>query len=73
MFFANNKLAEIVYSNYYVQKKVFGVNFLKKKFQGILPQGKITKELLINYRIGWLTVALKNKILKNRKKFLMKK
>ena len=72
-FFAKNKLAEIVYSNYYVQKKVLGINFLKKKFQGILPQGKITKELLINYRIGWLTVAINNKILKNRKKIFNEK
>ena len=72
-FFANNEQAEIVYSNYYLQKKVFGFNFIKKKYQVILPQGKITRELLVNYCIGWLTVALKNKILKNKKKIFNEK
>ena len=72
-YFLKNKSAEIVYSNYFIQKKFLGVNFKKIKFKGILPHGYITKDLLINYRIGWLTVAIKKNIINKKKDFLMKK
>lgn len=72
-YFLKNKSAEIVYSNFFVQKKILGINFKRIKFKGILPNGYITKDLLINYRIGWLTVAIKKNIINKKKKLFNEK
>ena len=72
-YFLKNKSAEIVYSNYFIQKKFLGINFKKIKFKGILPHGYITKDLLINYRIGWLTVAIKKNIINKKKRLFNEK
>ena len=40
---------------------------LKKSFSGnLLPEGKITQELLNNYKIGILTVMIKKDLLKKK-------
>ena len=67
-FFKRNNSAEIVYSNYYVKKEIIGFKTKKLKFKEKLPNGNITNELLKNYRIGWLTVAIKS-IIKDKKFF----
>ena len=72
-YFKRNKQAEILYSNYYVQKKVLGINYKKIKFPGYLPHGRITKKLLMNYKIGWLTVAIKRGLIKNKSKLFNEK
>lgn len=72
-FFKRNNSAEIVYSNYYIKKKILGFTIKKVKFKEKLPYGNITNELLKNYRIGWLTVAIKKSIFKNKKKFFDEK
>ncbi len=60
-----NKEIKFIYSNFYYyneNKKT------KKKFSGnLLPEGKITQELLNNYKIGILTVMIKKDLLKKRK------
>jgi glycosyltransferase involved in cell wall biosynthesis len=72
-YFLKNKSAEIVYSNYFIQKKILGFNLKKIKFKSPLPHGYITKDLLINYCIGWLTVAIKKNIINKKKKFFNEK
>jgi len=72
-FFKRNNFAEIVYSNYYVKKKIFGFKIKKLKFKEKLPNGNITNELLKDYKIGWLTVAIKKSIIKDNKKFFDEK
>ena len=68
-FFKRNNSAEIVYSNYYVKKEILGFKTKKLRFKEKLPKGNITSELLKNYRIGWLTVAIKKSIIKDKKIF----
>ena len=72
-FFKRNNSAEIVYSNYYVKKEILGFKIKKIKFKEKLPNGNITNELLKNYRIGWLTVAIKKRVIKDKKKFFDEK
>ena len=72
-FFKKNNAAEILYSNYYVKKEILGFKIKKLKFKEKLPNGNITNELLKSYRIGWLTVAIKKNIIKEKKKFFDEK
>jgi glycosyltransferase involved in cell wall biosynthesis len=68
-FFENNKKAEIVYSNYFIQRQIFGIKYKRLKFEGLLPSGNILKKLLKLYTIGWLTVSLRKTLIKNKSNF----
>ena len=67
-FFKKNKNAEILYSNYFIQKHFFGIKYRKLKHKRILPSGNIMTKLLKFYPIGWLTVSLKRNLIKRNKK-----
>lgn len=71
-FFKNNKNAKILYSNHLILKKFLFFK-LKYKSNKYLPSGKITNQLLKNYNIGWITVAIKKKIFKKKKKIFNEK
>ena len=58
--YKNNKDCNLIYSNFFVfdeEKKKMKI-FTSKK----LPQGKITQDLLNNYRVGLLTILIKKDI-----------
>ena len=59
-FFELNRNYKIVYSNYIILQEE--EKFKKKKYNQILPSGNITRELLNDYVIGILTVAIEKKI-----------
>ena len=67
-FFKKNKNAEILYSNYFVQRYFFGIKYRELKYKRLLPSGNIMKKLLKFYPIGWVTVSLKRNLIKNNKK-----
>ena len=59
-----NNECDLIYSNFYIyneEKKKLKI-FTSKK----LPQGKITQELLNNYRVGLLTILIKKDIFKKK-------
>ena len=60
-----NKKIKFIYSNfyyYYENKKI------KKVFSNnLLPEGKITQDLLNNYKVGILTVMIKKDLFKKKK------
>ena len=66
--FLKNKNAEILYSNYFIQKYFFGIKYRKLKHKRLLPSGNIMTKLLKFYPIGWLTVSLKRNLIKRNKK-----
>jgi len=68
-YFKKNVKAEILYSNYFIKKKILGMNFIKKRYNKILPDGLITNHLLKSYDVAWLTTAFKRKIFKNKQLF----
>ena len=68
-FFKKNKKAELVYSNYFNLKNLFGIDFKSLQFKKNLPSGFITNKLLNSYCVGWLTVAIKRSVIKKRKLF----
>lgn len=59
-FLENNKVYQMVYSNYYSYDHSKNKKFIQNKFN--LPNGKITKKILKKYSIGILTVCLKKEI-----------
>ena len=65
-FLEKNKNYNIVYSNFFVLKEKN--KLLNKFYDGLLPHGNITQNLLNNYCIGILTVLIKRKIF-NKYKF----
>ena len=63
-FLKKNPSFSMVYSNFFIKKNT-NKKFLKFKF--ILPQGKITKELIKFYTIGILTTCINSKVfIKNK-------
>ena len=64
-FLQNNKEFEVVYSNFYILKQSNGEKIIRYKNK--LPSGLILKELLIDYKVGFLTVCFRTQVLKNYK------
>ena len=62
--YKTNKDCDLIYSNFFVhneEKKKLKI-FTSKK----LPQGKITQDLLNNYRVGLLTILVKKDVFKKQ-------
>lgn len=63
--FSNNKDIGFIYTNFFIYNEF--KNKKKKFFNGLLPSGYITQDLLDYYRIGILTVMVKKDIFKKEK------
>ena len=64
-FLQNSNEFDIVYSNYYIFKQSSREKVIRHKNE--LPSGLILKQLLTNYKVGFLTVCFRAQILKNYK------
>ena len=62
--FSNNKDIGFIYTNFFIYNEF--KNKKKKFFNGLLPSGYITQDLLDYYRIGILTVMVKKIYLKKK-------
>ena len=66
--FKTKKKINLVYSNYFIKKKFLYFEYKKLAKNFKLPSGYIINDLLKNYFIGLLTIAIRKNSLKNKYK-----